>query len=571
MTHPLTHEQQAIIAAALANNQSDPLIIDAKAGAGKTSTLLELCKHLSGATLIQAFNKSIATEIQAKAATLPFSARANLIISTVHSFGLSSFRRAGRSPQVLAGKLNFMLKDQLQRYSSDDDIWRNKGLISRLTSYAKSAGFGIQSTGESFPSISDQLAWQELADHYDLFADLTGDTKEADIIFEARQLLLSNNARTQAVDYDDMIYLPLLNNFPIPSFANVLIDEAQDINSTRRELAFRAATGGRIIAVGDPNQAIYGFTGASIDSLDAIQRRSQASVYPLSICWRCDEAIIKEAQKLVPGIQCSPAKLGKGRVEPIPFLDKPGQLTPIEQGKLAHLELFRGNGAPQTEGEDAAWLELKAKQAGVPGFLTRLRAGDVVLCRLNKPNIAVALRLLRAGRKCKIEGNDIGRRLLQHCQRATDSYQQQPLVDTRLDLEQYKEVEAHRLLQKNKSEATIALFQDELDALLMLVDRCIEQQAKAGYDALEQLVKDLFADDIPARDLILLSSIHKAKGREWPRVFILGVPDYLPFHLAKLDWEREQEDNLRYVAITRAEHELYLVHGVQSALDKGEF
>jgi superfamily I DNA/RNA helicase len=53
------------------------------------------------------------------------------------------------------------------------------------------------------------------------------------------------------------------------------------------------------------------------------------------------------------------------------------------------------------------------------------------------------------------------------------------------------------------------------------------------------------------------------------RVFILGYSDYMPFHLAKALWEKEQEQNLIYVAKTRAERTLVYVNGVQSALDRG--
>ena len=76
-------------------------------------------------------------------------------------------------------------------------------------------------------------------------------------------------------------------------------------------------------------------------------------------------------------------------------------------------------------------------------------------------------------------------------------------------------------------------------------------------------------DDAHKQRCILLSSVHKAKGLEWPRVYLLGRSDYMPFFKAELDWELEQEHNLIYVAITRAKHELIEVTGVRSALDKG--
>lgn len=58
----------------------------------------------------------------------------------------------------------------------------------------------------------------------------------------------------------------------------------------------------------------------------------------------------------------------------------------------------------------------------------------------------------------------------------------------------------------------------------------------------------------------MLSTIHKAKGLEAERVFILK-PDLMPHPKAKRGWEIDQENNLRYVAITRSKRELYLVNG----------
>jgi superfamily I DNA/RNA helicase len=55
---------------------------------------------------------------------------------------------------------------------------------------------------------------------------------------------------------------------------------------------------------------------------------------------------------------------------------------------------------------------------------------------------------------------------------------------------------------------------------------------------------------------ITLSSVHKSKGREWERVFILDFGTYMPSKYAKKDWQKIQENNLIYVAITRAKRYL---------------
>jgi superfamily I DNA/RNA helicase len=59
---------------------------------------------------------------------------------------------------------------------------------------------------------------------------------------------------------------------------------------------------------------------------------------------------------------------------------------------------------------------------------------------------------------------------------------------------------------------------------------------------------------------LTLSSIHKSKGREWRRVFWLGMAAFQPSKYARKDWQIVQERNLQYVAGTRAMAELVHVH-----------
>jgi DNA helicase-2/ATP-dependent DNA helicase PcrA len=60
----------------------------------------------------------------------------------------------------------------------------------------------------------------------------------------------------------------------------------------------------------------------------------------------------------------------------------------------------------------------------------------------------------------------------------------------------------------------------------------------------------------PKQPAVLLSSIHKAKGQEWPRVYWMQT---MPRFIQPQEWQQQQEMNLKYVAATRAMHELVLV------------
>ena len=91
-------------------------------------------------------------------------------------------------------------------------------------------------------------------------------------------LATSYEQRADVIDFDDMLYIPL--RFPLDvvlrhtSFRNICIDEAQDTNPARLFLVRRAlAPNGRVIAFGDPLQAIYGFSGAGTQSLNEIEHK----------------------------------------------------------------------------------------------------------------------------------------------------------------------------------------------------------------------------------------------------------------------------------------------------------
>jgi DNA helicase-2/ATP-dependent DNA helicase PcrA len=67
-------------------------------------------------------------------------------------------------------------------------------------------------------------------------------------------------------------------------------------------------------------------------------------------------------------------------------------------------------------------------------------------------------------------------------------------------------------------------------------------------------IDKIFGDNV-GKECVLLSTIHKSKGREWDKVLWLQTG---PSPWAKQDWEIEQEVNLCYVATTRAKKELVL-------------
>ncbi len=101
-----------------------------------------------------------------------------------------------------------------------------------------------------------------------------------------------------------VLWLPHLWNLQPSKCDWVAVDEAQDVSPAQLDLILKMrGRGGRMIWVGDKNQAIFGFAGALSDSIDRIIEATHAIVLPLSICYRCPVSHIKLAQEVVPSIE----------------------------------------------------------------------------------------------------------------------------------------------------------------------------------------------------------------------------------------------------------------------------
>lgn len=262
-------------------------LLVAAAGSGKTTTIVNACHLLPPgvATRFVAFNKSIATELEAR---LPRTVQS----STFHSAWFQALQRSLPSrPKVDANKVRELLKANLN-YREFETYFQ---FVTRLVGYAKSTGLGAL--------VPDTEAeWFNLISYFGLQAQ-SDDLDEATAVRHARATLAASNAALRVIDFDDMLYLPLLRNVVCDKSNIVFVDEAQDLNSVQRTLLLRMlpteASGAprRLIAVGDPHQAIYGFRGADCDSMEQLQAAFNARVLPLSVSYRCSQAVVREAQK----------------------------------------------------------------------------------------------------------------------------------------------------------------------------------------------------------------------------------------------------------------------------------
>lgn len=262
--------------------------VDALAGTGKTSTIVEGFYHLPNGIkpLMCAFNSSIKKELDTRAPE-------GVEVRTLHSVGYQACRQAfPRLGKVddRGEKLNGFIKAEVGDESETYDLREN---LFKAVSLCK--GYLAQSPGEIEPIL----------DRHDI--DTCGDSREG-FITKVMKVMNGCKQDTSRIDFDDMIWFPNIHGLRLEQFGMVFIDEAQDLNLAQINLALSSVMpGGRIISVGDEHQAIYGFRGADSNAIQNIVDRMNSKRMPLSVTYRCARSIVDIAKTLVPEIEASPS------------------------------------------------------------------------------------------------------------------------------------------------------------------------------------------------------------------------------------------------------------------------
>jgi len=494
-------------------------IIQAVAGSGKTSTLVMLAREMakSGKSgVFLAFNKAIAEELKRK---LP----ANVVASTFHALGRAAIvpvieSRTGRKfgpKDTDAYKVDGIF-DEL--YGKDEALSGAKSAVKKLVSLMKA---NVMMPDQSAEELRALMA------HYDIESDDDSISDEA-VIMCARAVLTRNNDIVGCggmIDFDDMLYfVPLLgarvgNKYGSP-WQYVMVDESQDTNAVQRDILQRLLQSGprgnaRLIAVGDEYQAIYGFRGADADSMALIRDTFGCVELPLSISYRCAASVVREAQQYVPH---------------------------IEAREGASVGIVRG--VSEWSVEDWRWSEGK---------------DDLVVCRNNAPLLGVAYKCLKARVPVKVMGRDIGAGLKALIRRVAGS-KCKGLSEFQSRLREWGAAEVSRCVER-KQEGKAAAVADKVDCLLLLSDSLIDdgkQDITYLNDTIDTMFPKSAGEDGIKGKYVVCASVHKSKGLEARRVFVLDR-GLMPSRWAKQEWELVQEKNLQYVSVTRAKEELVYV------------
>jgi len=528
------------LAKKLKKKTANHVCVVARAGTGKTTTMIEGLNVLfgNGSKFIPSkqqkdiwdeikkskdaktvtfccFNKSIQQELSKK---VPEGCQA----LTMHSMGF-------RAVQSAFGRIK-------------PDSWRTTNIICELlgmTSHEarKKKGDILRAT-ERLTSLCKQNLLDGTPDQLEsliAYHDIEIDRGIIEVFNLVPQVLERSKdvESDRSCHFDDMIWLPIVLDLHVPKSDLLLVDEAQDLNRCQQALAKKA--GKRLIFIGDPKQAIYGFAGADSKSMQRLQNElSETSEgckqLPLTMTYRCGKAIVEKAQTLVSDFEAHENN-GEGKVDN---------------------DILLGE---STEGPaDYAFKVQEGK------LVCALEPGTMILCRCNAPLVSQCFRFIREGIKATIRGRDIGKGLIQLVMKLSKQGTQWIEEDKQVQIEfflnklsEWNDTETEKEnSKKNPSDSKLMSISDKYKTLI-----CFTEEAETVGEIIEK-IESVFSDS--SSPGIQLSSIHKAKGLESQRVIFLQPKEApCPHPMAKSATAREQEFNLLYVAYTRAIEELIIV------------
>ena len=471
------------------------LFIEATAGSGKTSTLVHAATLIAGRGLCVSFNKSIALELERRLAG------SNMESGTIHSKGFACLKQALnlRGKFIINGRkytTAFNNAVKLAGVKRPGDSTKLVDLVrvnlahdttdGRVTVTAKHIEGIVQHHGLD---LNDEIS---LAEYAKILTNVYNDGLA--------------QIKSKSVDFTDMIWAPIVLDLKGSTYGWVFVDEAQDLSRCQLAMVTKfSGAGGRMIFVGDPGQAIYGFAGADSKSVSRIVDIMKCEVLPLSVSYRCPLSHVELAQRFCPTMQAR-------------------------------------EGAPKGLVQDVDASE-------IPGMA---KEGDMFLCRVNAPLIRLCFKLIAQGLPARVRGGELDKDLLTLVSKLSGVTNKD--FDRFGEALQTMEDEHIDRLQKIKARpTTIDAVADKFKCLRIIY----VSSGATTFPEMKYAIKDIFDD---RKSSLVLSSVHKAKGLEADRVFIL-CPEKMPHPLATSEWEQEQEANIQYVAFTRSKSELYFIQG----------
>lgn len=432
-------------------------------------------------------------------------------VSTVHSLGYKACQRAFGKLDMQEEKYSKLVRDEVSNITRITFLpeRERQDLTDSIKKVVNFCRLTLTNPADS-KALETMIGEFSIEVNWDLLKQIR----------HSAQRVLDNGvtlAKNGKIDFTDMLWLPCHLDLPMPQqFQWIFADEAQDFSNAQRQIVLKSrADGGRILFVGDSRQAIMGFAGANARSFTEIAEQTGAITLPLSVCYRCPDSHLKLAREIVPHCETRPGA-PDGGVQKIP--------------------------------EEKLYSEVGE--------------GDLVLCRLTAPLISACLALIAQGVAARVRGREIGAGLVSILKQIGKhpEYRWEKFEEL---LSEWAEWKINQLKKREGSEDGIQAVADKAAAIRAVAHSRRFESLQGLVEAIEKLFSD-------KRASVWLSTVHRAKGLEADRVFILR-PGKLPLQWATQQaWQFLQEENLRYVALTRAKKDLVFCLDDEVAADDKE-
>ncbi|HTU53278.1 MAG TPA: UvrD-helicase domain-containing protein [Acetobacteraceae bacterium] len=502
-----------------------PLLIVAGPGSGKTRTLTRRIAHLVAAGAVPAsavlaitFTRRAAGEMRERLGPLLGPLAHSVHIHTFHSLGLAILRA---HPEAAGLEPGF-----------------------RIAAEAEQLAIVAEAAGVASGKAASLVAMLSRAKR----SGAAPDAEAAALLARYQEALAARNA----VDFDDLVGRALgalekdrgLAEAYRTRFRFIAVDEFQDLDEAQyRLLLLLAPPGSNVLAIGDPDQAIYGFRGADAAAFDRFRAdHSGARAFALRRNYRSSETIVAAAARLL-------ARPLSGVAAPLPA----GERITLHR---ASSERAEAEFVVRTIEESLGGHSFFSIDSGRGGAAS---AGAAAERGIGFSDFAV---LYRTGRQAAALAEAFSRAGIPYRTSSADPLGTVPGLKALLagleaagDVPAALRAEAARLAAKGAEPQQQAALASLLPALLGLAERALADGVRP-VDALS-IARETDLWD-PRADRVLLSTLHAAKGLEFAVVFIVGLEDGL---LPLVDHEGAapaEERRLFYVGVTRARERLVL-------------
>ena len=568
--------------------------IIAPAGSGKTRVLTERARHLlttwnlpPSAISLVAFNKRAQEEMQERTRDLP-----GLHVRTLNSIALA----------IVNGSPPFATQPTSWRTIDEPDVRR---IIGDLVSFPRRRN--SDPIGPWIEALT--VVRLGLADPEEVEGRYDGDVDGLAATWPSFRNALE---RRGVVDFDDQIYRALLVLLRDPEARRVaqracrvmLVDEFQDLTPAHLLLIrLLAAPGGAVFGVGDDDQTIYGYNGADPAWLiDFAELFPGSGEHPLEVNYRCPAGVVDAVDRLLRHNRRRVAKTIRAASTDAGGWTVDGGVDAVAASRAA-VERALASGASSSDvavlGRVNAVLAPVQAALVVAGIPVSGGVGLEFADRTSVRAVLAWLRLANAGPTGALGPEDLREALRRRSgsfhPRITDWIcEQRSIVDlNRLAGRLTKERDAERVLEFaadiQRLQRAAASGATTSDLVILLIDEIGLAGVVASLDANRRgMNRSAQGDDLTAithlaalhddpasferwtraqlavrRDPqgVLLSTVHRVKGQEWPHVVVhLADAEQYPHRLAD---DVEEERRLFHVAITRAITEATIVTGAR--------